>query len=1044
MARTKCRLCGVKIKPKESFKYLIDSLTLHFCSENCKSEWLSTKFSYFEDNQKAEEKDKTTETASLFSQGKKLFAKGQYIEALNIYQKIIELDPNNEKALLNKAILLGVPNSKEAIECYDQILAINPVNETALLNKGRLLDQLGHYENALEYYERVIELNPLEEMALYQRYLIHLFLGRETESLETSELRKVFEKNIEQCNYQIELDPENADLFSKKALLLQFNNNYEPALECIDVAIKLNPMNAESWDEKGSLFFYLKRYNEAIECFDKALAINPNQVTTWFNKGNALAEGLGNYEDAITCYNKVIDLNPNRLDAQLNKAFAYQMLGCFAKSIEFLEKILSIDQNNEDALFIMATCFMDLGQNEESIQFFDKIIELNPLNADALYDKGVVLGNLGQNEEALSYYNQSLKIDSENYKTWCSKGITLKDLGFYEEAIKCFDKSIELNPVNDKAWCYKGHVLGDLEYNEKAILCYDKAIELHPEDSSYYLHKSLLLPSVGKKEDAIKTYDKYLKLEPSGDIYLKGFLLEINQQYVESIECFDKKIQSDPKDTQAWFEKGKALFLTKNNDIALECCNKVIELDPKNKNAYGLKSSILICQNQLEQCAALIDTFRNINTLDEDLYVNAIFANCKLEKYEHALLLCDECLEINMTNIDFLEAKGSILQYLNRTSAAIECYDEILRINPKSEKTLCDKAGCLEKIGQIYDSVKMYEAAFNINPLYEIKKGLQLYNFVPIKQNSLIIEQNRQVNFNQIGIQKCTTEISGSIKNINSTLKEMDDNVKSILQSTNHLIADISLIKDDSNHSDSEMIISKIEQKIDDSFSKLELQPSQNKDYDSFMIELKNKVGNNYWDYLEPNTKEYLTVAEYISYSLSNIELAGNEVDHSPVVIEVCRSIENELRSKLFIGFLEYASREYKDRIDELNDDSEFYKILKNYQAALDKKPSAELTLGTMYFILSISLKEEIKSKTKTKLVTSLHTYLRSRFDLNNIVSDQFLKAIYEIRSLRNSSAHTDKLDKKSADKVKKLGPNILNQLLTSNKNIPTSRQHKL
>lgn len=41
---------------------------------------------------------------------------------------------------------------------------------------------------------------------------------------------------------------------------------------------------------------------------------------------------------------------------------------------------------------------------------------------------------------------------------------------------------------------------------------------------------------------------------------------------------------------------------------------------------------------------------------------------------------------------------------------------------------------------------------------------------------------------------------------------------------------------------------------------------------------------------------------------------------------------------------------------------------------------------------------------------------------------------------LRNRSAHTDKLNKKSADKVKELGPNILNQLLTSNKNLPTRR----
>ena len=55
--------------------------------------------------------------------------------------------------------LIEQGNLNEALQCYDQILNLIPENPTALFNKGWILSQLGRFEEALEYHEKYIKKN---------------------------------------------------------------------------------------------------------------------------------------------------------------------------------------------------------------------------------------------------------------------------------------------------------------------------------------------------------------------------------------------------------------------------------------------------------------------------------------------------------------------------------------------------------------------------------------------------------------------------------------------------------------------------------------------------------------------------------------------------------------------------------------------------------------------------------------------------------------------------------------------------------------------
>jgi tetratricopeptide (TPR) repeat protein len=48
----------------------------------------------------------------------------------------------------------------EAIQAYNKAIEIDPLDEVAWSNKGNALDDLGKHDEAIEAYDKAIEINP--------------------------------------------------------------------------------------------------------------------------------------------------------------------------------------------------------------------------------------------------------------------------------------------------------------------------------------------------------------------------------------------------------------------------------------------------------------------------------------------------------------------------------------------------------------------------------------------------------------------------------------------------------------------------------------------------------------------------------------------------------------------------------------------------------------------------------------------------------------------------------------------------------------------
>src|SRR5579864_1694666 len=138
------------------------------------------------------------EIAELIKKGISKYYDEKYEEAIEDYDKVLELDPNNSVALFNKCNALnelGLP--KEAITCYDKILEagtdffpsflktvkdlkidlIFPIGATIndvyiLCCKANQLEELKRYEDAVVCYDKALEFDPKNSGVLISKVKI--------------------------------------------------------------------------------------------------------------------------------------------------------------------------------------------------------------------------------------------------------------------------------------------------------------------------------------------------------------------------------------------------------------------------------------------------------------------------------------------------------------------------------------------------------------------------------------------------------------------------------------------------------------------------------------------------------------------------------------------------------------------------------------------------------------------------------------------------------------------------------------------------------
>jgi hypothetical protein len=110
---------------------------------------------------KALEPEKVKRSEEHLVMGNTLYSQGKYEDAIECFNKSLQMHLGNNTAWNNKGLALSKTGKfDEAIMCYEKALVINPKDYVVLNNKGSALYKKGEIQRAIQCYKDALELNP--------------------------------------------------------------------------------------------------------------------------------------------------------------------------------------------------------------------------------------------------------------------------------------------------------------------------------------------------------------------------------------------------------------------------------------------------------------------------------------------------------------------------------------------------------------------------------------------------------------------------------------------------------------------------------------------------------------------------------------------------------------------------------------------------------------------------------------------------------------------------------------------------------------------
>jgi len=234
---------------------------------------------------------------SLLQEALSLCQSGHFNEGKKIYFQVLELDPENSRALSNLgSIELHTGNLEGSIKFLNTSLRVNSNQPIAYYNYGMALQMTKKYNNALAAYESAVALKSNFTEAYLNRGITLYELKRYDDALAS-------------YAQAIQLKPDYAEAFSNQGVTLSELKRYDDALASYAQAIQLKPDYAEAFSNQGEALSKLKRYDDALASYAQAIQLKPDYAEAFSNQGLAFDE-LKRYDDALVSFDRAIQLKP--------------------------------------------------------------------------------------------------------------------------------------------------------------------------------------------------------------------------------------------------------------------------------------------------------------------------------------------------------------------------------------------------------------------------------------------------------------------------------------------------------------------------------------------------------------------------------------------------------------------------------------------------------------------------------------------------------------------------------------------------------------
>ncbi|KAL2620964.1 hypothetical protein R1flu_001169 [Riccia fluitans] len=201
----------------------------------------------------------------------------------------------------------------EALNSFQRAVELKPSDPRAQFRLGNALYSTGQVAEARAAYQKALDAAQTPQYSTSLRPQVHVNLGiaLEGEGMLLGACEHYREAAI--------LNPQHCRALKHLGSALLGVGEYRAAEKTLEEAIYLKSDYADAHCDLGSALHAMGENERAISEFQQAIDLNPNHVDALYNLGGLLMDS-GKYVHAAEMYAKVLSLRPKHWRAQLNRA----------------------------------------------------------------------------------------------------------------------------------------------------------------------------------------------------------------------------------------------------------------------------------------------------------------------------------------------------------------------------------------------------------------------------------------------------------------------------------------------------------------------------------------------------------------------------------------------------------------------------------------------------------------------------------------------------------------------------------------------------
>ena len=451
------------------------------------------------------EGDRKAQALAQFVEGQRLEEEGEIDEALEVYIKVLNVDPGEVDLASHTAVLLTRQEDyPRAIDVLKDAIKAKPKASGAYLQLAELYARyLKKMDQALKYSNQAVALDP-HNIEAYQRiYEMELAAGHSKEARQA--LERAAAVKSDDANYWLRL----GKLFA--STLTKSDETPDPAeLERVNEfftkATTLAGDNAALLKEVADFFAASRQIQRALPLYLRVLEIRPDDSSTQ----EKLATGFvltNQRPEAIEVLQQMIKEHPEKYQTYELLAEVYEDEGRtleranqreeaktnFVKAAANYEQCLLINPTHSNNYLRLAELFLGrLKENDRAVKLLAEARRRFPGAPEFAYYLGLALREAKRPREAVTIFEEALHeaelnaSEMTNAHFYFDYGATAEQAGLYEKAADLFKRSIALDPANAEAYNYLGFMWADHNVHlEEAAEMINHALQIDPNNGAY-------------------------------------------------------------------------------------------------------------------------------------------------------------------------------------------------------------------------------------------------------------------------------------------------------------------------------------------------------------------------------------------------------------------------------------------------------------------------------------------------------------------------------------------------------------------------------